>query len=371
MAKILHCADLHLDSPFNALSPEKAALRRQEQKETIQAIIQLANDERVDLLLMAGDLFDGKDAFYDTVLFLAGELKKARCKVFIAPGNHDFYGANSMYRSVLWPENVHIFRSSQIERVELPAIVVYGAGFDGAYSNRPILQDFCVNPNEHAIMVLHGDTMTAGSLYNFVSEAAIAKSGLIYLALGHVHAFSGVQTAGKTAYAYPGCTEGRGFDEQGEKGVLLGEVTEEVVNLRFIPVAKRIYREIQMPAGDAKTLSDLSLSMKEKIPKGAVPDILRFILTGETDLPIDVSLLEKELAESAFFVSVRDKTLPKQDIWSAIGEDSLKGIFLEQMKERLTGAKSEEDREKIIMAATYGIAALSGYNTNVLIGDTQ
>ncbi len=369
MAKILHCADLHLDSPFQALSPEKAHVRRREQKETVRSIVELANDERVDLMLMSGDLFDGRDAFYDTVFFLANELKKARCKVFIAPGNHDYYGADSPYRSVLWPENVHIFKSPRIEKVLLPGLSVYGAGFDSAAVNRPILQEFCVSPGEDAVMVLHGDTLTAGSQYNPVTQAAVAKSGLLYLALGHVHAFSGLLTAGATVYAYPGCAEGRGFDEQGEKGVILGEVARNRVDLKFVPVAKRRYREITVPVGDIKTLFSLSLLMKENLPKSASPDILRFILKGETDLAIDTAWLEKELSDRAFSVSVRDNTLPKQDLWESLHEDSLKGIFLKRMKERLENAQSDEDRERIVQAARFGFSALKGENVKTFEGD--
>ena len=66
-------------------------------------------------------------------------------------------------------------------------------------------------------MALHGDALNAGSPYNAVTREQIAASGLCYLALGHIHEKSGLQRAGETFYAWPGCPMGRGFDELGQK----------------------------------------------------------------------------------------------------------------------------------------------------------
>ena len=83
-------------------------------------------------------------------------------------------------------------------------------------------------------------TMLGGE-YNQISESDIAKSNLDYLALGHIHTFSGVKKAGRTFYAYPGCIEGRGFDETGEKGFIAGTVYKGKCDLRFVPAGGRQY----------------------------------------------------------------------------------------------------------------------------------
>lgn len=84
---------------------------------------------------------------------------------------------------------------------------------------------------------LHGEVGVPSSRYDPVSEEELAASGLDYAAFGHVHAFSGLRRAGDCFYAWPGCPEGRGFDETGEKGVIIADVERGGVKLRFAPSA--------------------------------------------------------------------------------------------------------------------------------------
>ena len=97
-------------------------------------------------------------------------------------------------------------------------------------------------------MVLHGDAVNNQSPYNYISKAEIAGSGLDYLALGHIHAASGLLTEGRTAYAWPGCAMGRGFDELGEKGVYLGTLDASGCKLEFCPLSGRKYEILTVPA---------------------------------------------------------------------------------------------------------------------------
>ena len=100
MVKILHTGDLHLDSAFTGLTGDKSAQRRQGQRELLQAIVELGNDQGAQLLLLAGDLLDGQNAYYETARALGEILARSRAQVFISPGNHDPYRAASPYRSV-------------------------------------------------------------------------------------------------------------------------------------------------------------------------------------------------------------------------------------------------------------------------------
>ena len=160
---------------------------------------------------------------------LSDALGAMRARVFIAPGNHDPYSARSPYTLSIWPENVHIFTSNTVERVELPELgcAVYGAAFTSSVQDESLLADFRA-PDDGLVhlMVLHGELSAAESRYAPITKAQIAGSGMDYLALGHTHQFGGVLREGKTAYAYAGCPEGRGFDELGEKGVLAGTVEQ-------------------------------------------------------------------------------------------------------------------------------------------------
>ena len=110
MVKLLHAADLHLDSAFSALPPEKAAQRRAEQRLVLERLTALS--EGCAAVLLAGDLFDSARVYRDTLEALRAALAACRCPVFIAPGNHDALLPGSPYLENGWPENVHIFRTA-------------------------------------------------------------------------------------------------------------------------------------------------------------------------------------------------------------------------------------------------------------------
>ena len=224
MLRFLHAADFHLDSPFAALGGQKAALRRQEQRKQLRELAELA--QGTDLVLLAGDLLDSIRAYGETREALQEFFRCLPMPVFIAPGNHDSYIPQSPYTRMELPENVHIFRSPVISSVELPELGcrVYGAAFTSS-SSRPLLRGFEAEDDGLVnVMTIHGDL--ADDRYNLITRQDIERSGLDYLALGHIHAYSGICSAGATVYAYPGCTEGRGFDETGEKGVIAGTVSK-------------------------------------------------------------------------------------------------------------------------------------------------
>ena len=89
MPKIIHAADFHLDSAFGGLPTEKARERRRESRELIDRLARLAMEEKAEVLLLAGDLFDGERVFPETLERLGEALASLPCPVFIAPGNHD------------------------------------------------------------------------------------------------------------------------------------------------------------------------------------------------------------------------------------------------------------------------------------------
>ena len=352
--KILHAADFHLDSPFEALTPEMASVRRQEQRDLMDKVTALAEEEHVQLVLLSGDLLDSDTSYFETQDVLIRTFSRIRAEVFIAPGNHDYYCPKSPYAYVKFPPNVHIFKSPQISGVTLPELGcrVWGAGFNDRYS-KPLLTGFkAPESGLTEIMVLHGDT--AGDAYNHIREVEIASSGLNYLALGHVHSFSGIQTAGKTAYAYPGCPEGRGFDETDEKGVIIGTVSETGCSLQFRPMAGRTYRvrSINMTGSE-----DAAVTVLAALPPDTARDIYRIILTGEYPGSLDLQGLKATLSDRFFHVNVLDQTKLPRDIWEGIGDDTLRGIFLRKLKERYDSS-DDTTRGTVLTAVRYGLAAL-------------
>ena len=357
MVKILHAADFHLDSAYGALGEEQARQRRQESRELVGQLVEYANEQDVQVMLLSGDLFDSDDFFSQTGEDLALALSRFRGQTFIAPGNHDFCAVGSAYERVLWPENVHIFREDRLEAVALPQweCRVYGAAFTSpTVTDGAVLDGFSAPEDGWVnLLVLHGDLGGRNSVYRPLTEDQLAATGVDYVALGHQHTCTGVHKAGKTAYAYCGCIEGRGFDELGEKGVLCGTVSADGTDLRFIPMGKRRYEMLQVDVTDSQPITAVSAVL----PRDTEKDIYRIFLTGETEEPVRVDWLQRELADRFYALELRDQTRMKQDLWAKCGEDSLRGLFLQELRRRYDVA-DEIEREKIERAVRFGLAAM-------------
>ena len=138
--RVLHAADLHLDSPFEALPGALAAQRRQEQRALLRSLPETARQYGVEIILLPGDLLDSDSAYGETAKALSEAFEGCGCEVFIAPGNHDYYAPDSPYARLRFPENVHIFRENRLTPIELPAlgVRVWGAAFTDRRSARRI-----------------------------------------------------------------------------------------------------------------------------------------------------------------------------------------------------------------------------------------
>ena len=190
MLTFLHAADFHLDSPFHALPPEQAAERRQEQRQLLTRLADTARQAQVDLVFLAGDLFDGQRARPETVQALYQVLEELEAEVFLSPGNHDPYSPTSPYGKFPWPDHVHIFTQAAPARVEVPQLgaVVYGSAFTSLYRMDSPLAGFHAQEEDLAAFgCFHGDLSSAHSRYGPITHNEIAASGLHYLALGHSH----------------------------------------------------------------------------------------------------------------------------------------------------------------------------------------
>ncbi|MCI8870176.1 MAG: DNA repair exonuclease [Lawsonibacter sp.] len=353
MLKIIHGADFHLDSPFAGLSPERAAQRRGEQRDLLMRLAALAQMRQADLVLLSGDLLDSERVYRETAKALSRALEEAGCPVVIAPGNHDFYSPRSVYATLDWPENVHIFTEERMQAVELPGCVVHGAAFLSPRSERSPLAGFCA-PRDGRIHigVLHGELEGGGS-YAPLTREDIARSGLSYLALGHVHQYGGLGREGDTFWAYPGCPEGRGFDEPGEKGVLYLELGEKTCTAEFAPLCARRY---EIAEADLTGREDPVQAVLGALAGVTEEDICRVVLTGETEPP-DLAALERALAPRFYGLSLRDRTRPPRRLWERMEEDTLTGLFLREM-DRLRRERPED--ESLMLAVRFGLAALEG-----------
>lgn len=357
--RIIHAADFHLDSPFDGLTPEQAIERRAEQRQILDRLVDLAHSTHADLVLLPGDLLDGDRVYQETIETLSRALEQIQVPVFIAPGNHDYYTYRSPYALNRWPDNVHIFRSGQMESVELPELnaVVHGAAFTSDGRGDSLLQGFSVpEDGKLHLMVLHADVdARQGSRYCPVSTEDIASSHLDYLALGHIHTCSGIQYAGEVPWAYSGCPEGRGFDELGVKGVLCGEVEHGKADLTFVPLCRRQYQIHDLTVTAEDTVETIAA---QALSHAAPNNLVRFVLNGESGSDgVDLNSLQDRCAGFFYSVVFRDKTRMCRDLWSRAEEENLTGLFLRCMRERLSTA-DEEQAALLQKAARFGLAAL-------------
>lgn len=346
--KLLHAADLHLDSPFAGLPPEQAAARRQQARQLLEALPRLCRREGCRLVLLAGDLFDTGTVYRDTVDQLRQALAECPAQVFIAPGNHDPMGPDSPYQRYPWPSQVHIFATPQIETLDLGDCTVSGAAFcDGQL---PSLAGFrAPQDGRPHFMVLHGDPN--GPAYRTATPAEIAASGLCYLALGHIHRRAAYRTETCVTYAWPGCFMGRGFDETGPKGVYLVQAAPHAVQLHFQMLDAPRYEILDVPAAQ---LADLA----SQLPKDSARHHYRIRLTGDGPAP-DLAALQAQLAPYFASLQLVDATQPPLRPADA-GEDSLRGLFSKKMHSAIQAAPDAAQRQTLELALELGLQALDG-----------
>lgn len=335
MIKVLHAADFHLDAAFASLPPAQAGQRRREQRAALQ---QLANAcEGCEIVLLAGDLFDGQQVYQDTLEALKACFASVSAHIFIAPGNHDSIASGSPYLTEDWGENVHIFTRPTVERVELEGCHVYGAAY--TTQGQEVLRDFRVADRSVInLMVLH-----SGGSYNPIRESQIAASGLDYLALGHIHAHQS-DRIGSTTFAYPGCLMGRGFDECGQKGLLRVDISKNDIQSRFVPIFSRKYEILRVQAG-----SDAIAAVETALPTDAKSHAYRVILQGESQ-PLYLPAIEQQLADRCFYLELVDETYAPQDLWQTASEDTLQGTLMQNLKNRYEEA-SQEEASRVLRAA--------------------
>lgn len=359
MLHFIHAADFHLDSTFGALTPRQAASRRRESRELVFRLANYVNSHEVDLVLLAGDLFDSGSVYRETVEQLAAALGQMHARVVIAPGNHDWFAPRTLWEQVTWPENVFIFKNNRMEALELPEwnTVVHGAAFTAPEQAESLLAGFTA-PQDGKVHLglLHGELDGAQERYHPIRREEVAASGLAYLALGHIHKRTEPLRLGNTLCAWPGCPEGRGFDELGEKGFYEGTVTENgAVSLTFVPFARRRYEILEVDV----TGQDPRSAVEAALPDSTVSDLYRIILKGQTgEQGVDAAALQEALTDRFYALELRDETRMAQDVWQRAGEDSLRGLFLGELRKKLDSASTEAERAAVTSAARFGLAAL-------------
>lgn len=362
--KILHCADIHIGAAESFLGAN-AESRRRETLLTFERIADLCVKENVQVLAIAGDLFDSNSiegSFIDAVLSKIASIPQI--KVIFAAGNHDPLNPQSPFLKYRLPENLFVLGVNEtVLTFEDLNLKVWGRSFETAFlEGKAVPELIPENDNYINLLVQHGDLFGAdNSKYNAITRHFIEKSGMDYIALGHVHKRSEIEKINNTYFAYCGCPEGQGFDELDEKGVLLGEIGKCICDLQFIPTAKRrhIHEKIDVTDIDISQLFDLILNIiKENIGDSYSDNLYKIELVGsiESDTHINLEDITARLNERVYFAKLRDNTTHTVDLKAISQEKSLKGIFVKTMLEKIDIAEAD-DKEKYRRALELGLKA--------------
>lgn len=315
--KILHSADWHLDSPFGGFPEEQRQYLKEEQRKLPGKIADLCRREDCDLMLLAGDIFDGTPKA-ETIAILKKALADTGIPVLISPGNHDYCGNGNLWQEESWPENVYVF-TGPLESVTISALDcrIYGAAFH-SMDCESLLEGFEAQGEErYCVAVLHGDPMQKNSPYNAITAAQVRQSGLDYLALGHIHK-AGAFRSGNTLCAWPGCPMGRGWDETEEKGVCIVTL-EDTAQIR--PVSLDTVRFYDLTVN---VETDVLQELEQHLPAAGSEDFYRVTLTGCGN--VNLEELKAQFPELPH-LEFRDQTEPPLDIWGSADEDSLEGVY--------------------------------------------
>ena len=168
------------------------------------------------------------------------------------------------------------------------------------------------------LAVLHGEADTSHSDYCPITKEQIKNSGLAYLALGHIHKGSSLR-AGDTLCAWPGCPMGHGYDELGAKGVILVTLDQEVSASFLTLDTPRFYDE------EVEVGTDAAAAVAALLPALHTDDFYRITLTGYS-AGVELAQFSQQFPHVPHLV-LRDETRPEMDLWSAVGEDTLEGVF--------------------------------------------
>lgn len=365
--KILHCADLHIGAAESFLGTRSDS-RQAETLITFEKIINLAKENSVDVLLIAGDLFNSntiEKTFVDRVFECFEAVPDI--KIVYAAGNHDPLNSESPFKKYALPENLFVLdtKDCYVEFADLKTRV-YGKSFKEVYMKGE--PHFSITPDTSYInlMCIHGELRSdLGSDYNSITGEFIENSGMDYIALGHVHKRTDIGKIGDTYLSYCGCPEGQGFDELGEKGIYLGEISKGGCSLQFVPTAKRMHNAESIDIIGLLTSNEIAShiieTVKQKYPDNFADNLYKIVLTGHVDETADISVPEiaSRLNEAVYFAKVKNKTEIKVDFVSLSQEKTLKGVFVKNMLAKIESA-DEAEKERLKAALNMGLKAFGG-----------
>ncbi|MCI8486084.1 MAG: DNA repair exonuclease [Clostridia bacterium] len=343
--KFVHIADMHFDTPFINLSnkTDLCKLRRIEQKETFRKVIEYIKQNEIPYLFISGDLYEHKYIRESTIEYINNLFKTIpNTKVFISPGNHDPYIKNSFYNNFNWNNNVHIFKS-ELEKIELNEVNIYGYGFDDFYLGRLNIEEITLdNKDKINILIIHGTLDGSDSIennYNPISKKVLEQKGFDYTALGHIHK-TNYNLNNNEKIIYPGSTISLGFDELGNHGMIVGEIEKNKLNLEFIKMDPKVFKEKEINISEVNSDEELI----EKINSIEIEEntFYKINLVGTRNFEINMNEINK-LNNNENILKIKNKTITEYNIEDISRETTLKGMFAKEILEQIKKHPLKED----------------------------
>lgn len=363
MLRLLHTADVHLGARHADLG-DAAAAQRERQFAAFSASVDLALAEKVDLFLVAGDLFDSNTQPRRSVERVAAELArlaKGRVRTLIIPGTHDVYDRSSVYRAydlaglagtrpadelvtVLTPERPWIHLAA------LDA-VVHGPVFATKRAPHSPLRGLAAvetPPATWKIGLLHAAIAIPGRTDHdevVITTEEIAASGLHYLALGHWHSAQAAK-AGEVTYAYCGAPEPVAVDQDRAGKVLLvtldGRDSGRSVTVEQRTVGRTVFERLELDAGTVGSQPALVARLMAMANPDMVLDV-RLIGVQRDDLDVDPAEVEASLRGAFLRVRVRDLSRPGLSEGPLPPAETISGAFIRNVEGRIADLEASGD----------------------------
>ncbi|MDE7242646.1 MAG: metallophosphoesterase [Oscillospiraceae bacterium] len=350
--KIIHCSDLRLDSAMeSALSAVKAQERNAEICRTFSRMAEYAAGNGVTVVLIAGDLFDAGRITSRTADYLLSIIEQQSAVDFLyLRGSREESKRAFMGRDL--PKNLKTF-SDEWTYYQYGEVRIAGTELTDEYED--IYDALLLNKDTINIVMMYGQTAPKCG-QNLVCLPKLRKKKIDYLALGSLHSYQTGELGQDSIFCYPGCLEGHGFDECGEKGFVLLETDGGKLTHSFIPFAQRMFFDVPVDITGLVTAEELQKAMETAAESIAPEHLVRFTLRGTYTLETqkDFRRLLSRLEGNRYFVEIQDESrldLPRE---SYAYDISLRGEFIRTV---MASGKSDGEKEEIIR---WGMQALNG-----------
>lgn len=357
--KLLHFSDLHLDAPFAWAAPATSALRRSNRRRTLQKIVRLAIDERVDALICGGDLFENDFAGPDTIEFLQRTFASVGCPVYLAPGNHDWFGPRSPYTLAAWPENVHVFSADSLTPAELvPGIRLWGAAHRAPANTRDFFSGIRLDAGSVNLVLAHASErgglpwQESGKQPHAAFDAAeLEAAGVDFAFLGHYHAPRDAER-----YTYPGNPDPLEFGETGPRGAVLatfdGDVRRPTLDRRTVATSE--VHDVGVDVAGATDRDDVGSRVEQAV--AGISGCVRVTLRGELSpaVQLDARALQRIGAHLDGFVVRTSDLRYAYDLDAIRTEPTVRGQFV---RDAVAEIEDEDLRRRVIVT---GLRALDG-----------